>query len=98
MIITKITRTYSRTINTKNYGAAESWPKIESTYEAVIESGDDPIKVSSQLAEQAQKDVADAVGVIINKIKGAVQPAGYVAPGTPAQSPATQLNPAPRQL
>ena len=80
MIVTEITRTYSRSINTRNYGAAESWVKIESTYTAQIESGDDPIKVSSDLYTQCQNEVAAGIADIISKIKTQVAiPAAPVA-------------------
>ena len=88
MVIAKVTRTYSRSINLKSYGSAtESWVKSEAVYEAQCESGDDPIQVSKMLAEQAQKDVADQVSAIIKKVQDAnprTVPAGQVptAPNT----------------
>lgn len=86
MIIEKVTRSYSRSINLKSYGSTtESWVKSEATYTAVCESADDPIQVSSVLAEQAQKDVADQISGIINKVKGGnpnTVPAG-MAPAVP---------------
>lgn len=93
MIIQQITRSYSRSINTKSYGGTESWVKVEATYTAQCESGDDPLKVSSMLAEQAQKDVADQIKVITDKIKAAfpktvpatMTPASPTAPAAPAQ-------------
>lgn len=83
MIVTEITRTYSRSINTRNYGAAESWVKVEATYKAQIESGDDPIKVSSDLYTQCQTEVAAGIAEIIGKIKAQVTAPANVAPGVP---------------
>ena len=87
MVIAKVTRTYSRSINLKSYGSAtESWVKSEAVYEAQCESGDDPIQVSKMLAEQAQKDVADQVSAIIKKVQEAnprtVPPGQTTAPAT----------------
>lgn len=70
MLITKIVRTYSKTINSKNYGVPESWIGVTSTYEGTIESGDDPIMISAQLHEQAKKEVIANVNEIISKMKG----------------------------
>lgn len=89
MIITSVTRTYSRSINTKNYGGQESWVKVEATYTGQCESGDDPIKVSEMLHGQAQKDVIANVAVIVEKVKQAANPA-------PAAG--TLTVPAPRSL
>lgn len=95
MVINKVTRTYSRSINTKTYGGAESWIKVEATYEGQCESGDDPIKVSEMLHAQAQKDVIANVAVIVDKVKQAANPAP--AAGTSVATP--PLTPtAPRQL
>ena len=86
MVIEKIIRTYSRSINLKSYGSvAESWVKCEATYQAQCESGDDPIKVSEMLADQAQKDVAAQVNQIIEKVRAA----------NPRTVPATPANPGP---
>ena len=90
MIIKTVSRSYSRSINTLSYGGKESWVKIESTYSAECESGDDPTKVSAMLGEQCQKDVADGVNLVITKVHEANAPKAPVAPaGTTA---------APRQL
>ena len=92
MIIEKVTRSYSRSINLKSYGSVtESWVKSEATYTAMCESADDPIQVSAILAEQAQKDVADQISGIINKVKSAnsstvpatMDPAAAVTPAAP---------------
>ena len=85
MVIEKITRTYSRSINLKSFGSkAESWVKCEATYEAQCESGDDPLKCSEMLAEQVQKDVAGQISTVIQKVQSA----------NPSTVPATQVNPA----
>lgn len=69
MIIKEVTRTYSRSINTRNYGLLESWIKIESQYTAQVESGDDPVKVSDMLYEQAKSEVVTNINAIIEKIQ-----------------------------
>lgn len=84
MIVTSVTRSYSRSINTCNYGAAESWVKIESTYTADIESGDDPIKVSADLYAQCREEVATGIAELTNKIKAQTTPATPAAPAAPA--------------
>lgn len=68
MIIATIKRTYSKSINSKNYGLPESWVKVESTWEVQIESSDDPVAVSEQVAAQVQKEVIDQCQVIITKM------------------------------
>lgn len=88
MLITKITRTYSKSINSKNYGQPESWVKVESTYEGTIESGDDPVMISQQLHEQAKKEVIGNVNELIALMKG----------GNTSTPPSGQSNPAPRPL
>lgn len=96
MIIQTVTRTYSRSINTRTYGAPESWIKIDATYTGVCESGDDPAKVSQVLYEQAQKEVVASMGEIIAKIRSAATPpasaapapTASVAPAVPAYTPA----------
>lgn len=97
MIIKKVVRSYSRSINLKSYGSsAESWVKCEATYEAECESGDDPIKVSELLAQQAQQDVAAQVSVVIEKVKAAnvrTVPATMTPAAAPAAAPATVTAP-----
>lgn len=86
MVIATITRTYSRSINLKSYGStAESWIKCEATYTGQCESGDDPINVSRMLADQAQKDVADQINTVIEKVRAA----------NPRTVPAAPVNMAP---
>ena len=84
MIIKKVTRGYSRSLNTKNYGLPESWIKIESTYEAECESGDDAVQVSLLLSEQAKKDVLTGIQQVIDQInanKNQQPPANSVPSG-----------------
>lgn len=88
MIVKKVTRSYSRSLNTKNYGLPESWIKIESTFEAECESGDDAVKVSALLAEQAQNDVIQGIQTIIDKIN-----ANKAAQTTPPTPPTTTTPP-----
>jgi hypothetical protein len=79
MIITTVTRTYSKSINTRTYGAPESWVKIEATLTARCESGDDAAKVSAFLYEQVKSQVIADTNVVITKIRegqaSAVKPA-----------------------
>lgn len=89
MIISKVTRSYSRSLNTKNYGLPESWIKIEATYEAQCESGDDAVKVSELLVSQAQNDVVKGIQEIIEKINASK------APPTPETPPVVNTPPAP---
>lgn len=91
MIITSTKRTYSRSINTKNFGLNESWIKIESTYEAQCESGDDAVKVSGLLYDQAKADVLANINQIIEQIEKSKAPApttvAPVAPSNPVATP-----------
>jgi len=89
MIITKVSRSYSRSINTRQYGAPESWVKIESTYEATCESGDNPMEVSKMIYEQAQKEVVDGCKALAEKVKSSLaskttslNPSGPTGPRT----------------
>lgn len=84
MLITKVSRTYSRSLNTKNYGIAESWVKVEATYEAQCESGDDAVKVSEMLYAQAKQEVVANIDTIINQIKAAANPIPPSIPNAPA--------------
>lgn len=73
MIITKITRSYSRSINAISYGAkSDSWIKITSEQEAILESGDEASKVSEYLDKQCVSDVVRSINVVIDSIKGPV--------------------------
>ena len=91
MLVTKVSRSYSKSINTKNYGIPESWIKIEAVYEATCESGDDPVKVSEMMYGQAKADVIKDTTAVLAQISAALNPApaGTVVP------PATTT---PRQL
>lgn len=89
MFITKVTRSYSRSINTRAYNLPESWIKIESTLEAQIESQDNPIEVSKMLAEQAQKDVVEQISAIEVKMREAAQRAREMAAGNPGGAPSS---------
>lgn len=71
MQLTKIIRTYSKSINAKNYGVPESWLKFEATYEAQIESNDDPVAVSKLLHENARQDVIASQNDAIAKMQEA---------------------------
>lgn len=101
MLITKVTRSYSRSINARNYGAPESWVKVEATYEATCETSDNPLEVSKMVYEQCKKDVVDACNEITTKMKQANQnmrDGMNPAPLTPS-SPATVVpGGAPRSL
>lgn len=93
MVIEKVIRTYSRSINLKSYGSvAESWVKCEATYQGQCESGDDPINVSKMLADQAQADVAIQINAVIEKVRGANP---RTVPATPANPGATAVAPKP---
>ncbi len=92
MIIISTKRTYSRSINTKSFGLNESWIKIESTYEAQCESGDDAVKVSGLLYDQAKSDVLANINQIIEQIENskkaaAPAPVAPVAPSNPVATP-----------
>lgn len=98
MIITEITRTYSKSINTRTYGAPESWAKIEATVTAQVESGDDAKQVSTFLFETAKGQVIAETNVLIEAIKKAVTASGPLPSGTPYAGPAvpgTGVNTAP---
>lgn len=82
MIITEITRTYSKSINTRTYGAPESWAKVEATVTAQVESHDDPLKVSSHLFEMAKAQVIGETTVLIEAIKKAVASNGTLPTGS----------------
>lgn len=107
MLITKVSRSYSRSLNTRNYGLPESWIKIEATYEAQCESGDDATKISGMLAEQAKTDVLTGINQIITQIQNnktgttvppaaaPTAPVAPVAPVAPAPAPTAPVAPAP---
>lgn len=96
MIVTKVSRTYQKSINTKNYGIPESWIKIEATMEAQIESGDDPSQVSKMLYEEVKKQVIGDTVAVIEQINASLRPA---APSTATTTPAAVVpGTAPRAL
>lgn len=88
MIVTKVSRTYQKSINTKNYGIPESWIKIEATMEAQCESGDDPSQVAKILYEEVKKQVIGDTVAVIEQINASLRPAApstapaAVVPGT----------------
>ncbi len=95
MLVTKVSRSYSKSINTKNYGIPESWIKIEATYEATCETNDDPIQVSSMMYEQAKKDVITNTTAILEQIRVSLNP---VTPPTTTGSTVAPTTTQPRQL
>ncbi len=108
MIITKIARTYSRSVNTKSFhpNAPESWVKVVADYEAQVESTDNAAEVSSKLYDLARSDVTAGIKILADQINQAfnkqpaaagVAPAQPVQPANPANAVATP-NAAPRQL
>lgn len=95
MLITKITRSYSKSINAKNYGLPESWIRVEAEYEVEPETGDDPIHCSEVTFDAAKKDVMRDVNDIIEKMKQAAQQMRNVASGNSlpiAPAPAPPVN------
>lgn len=89
MQVTKVTRSYSKSINTRTYGAPESWIKLECIYQAEIESNDDATKISAMIYEQAKKEVIDDANAIILQIRNSIAP---VAPA-PVFAPAPVATP-----
>lgn len=69
MLITKITRTYSRSINIPSLikpdpmkaRPEDSWVKFESTYEAILDHHDDSVKVSADLMNLCMTDVGSEI-------------------------------------
>ncbi len=99
MRITEVTRTYSRTIDTKMYGIDQSWIKLESTYTAEVDYGEDPMHVSAVLADAAQTDIASQIAGIVEKIeaskKAAAGGANFTPPaGSPPAPAVTTAQPA----
>lgn len=92
MYINKITREYSKSINTATYGGPESWVKIAATYEGQLESQDDPKAVSLALQKMATDDVLAQAVELKNKIKG-VKVAPPAAPADPTSQQQTQPKP-----
>lgn len=101
MQIKKIVRSYSKSINTQNYGAPESWVRCEASFEAEVETSDNPIEVSQMLHDTAKKMVIDDINAIVKNIraaaagqKPAAQAAAPAAPNYPAN--AAQVGSAPQ--
>lgn len=87
MIITKIARTYSRSVNTKSFhqNAPESWVKVVADYEAQVESTDNAAEVSSKLYDLARSDVTAGIKILADQINQA-----FNRPAAPATPPPTQ--------
>lgn len=99
MFITKITRSYSKSINLKEYGGPESWVKVESTYEAQVESVDDEKMVSDNLHDRAKADVVAGCNAIVEKVREKVTAAAVKPPVTGGPVPAPNNTPStPRSL
>lgn len=71
MVIKTITRSYSKSINTKDYGLTDSWLKVESTMSAEITDEDqDHIKeCSNDLHSMVKADVTSSVKEITARMK-----------------------------
>lgn len=98
MRITTVTRTYSRTIDTKMYGIDQSWIKLEATYTAEVDNGEDPMHVSEVLADAAQTDIAGQIASIVEKINASKQaaaapPTNFTPPAGSPPVPAAQAVP-----
>ena len=91
MQIKKIKRGYSKSINTANYGAPESWVRCEAEFESEVETSDDPIQVSQILHDTAKKMVIDDINAIVKNIRAA---AAGQKPAAPAPAPAVPAYPA----
>ncbi len=82
MQITKITRSYNRSVNINSLRTPDptklkpedSWVKFTCTYEAEVESTDDAKKVSEHLITLAKEDVAQD----IKTLKALVNPSPLV--------------------
>ncbi len=77
MVITKIIRSYSRSVNAKYFSPIEqqaakpdSWVKIESVYEATLESADNVEQTSQEIYGMCKADVAKGVSDLKNSILG----------------------------
>ena len=71
MVIKTITRSYSKSINTKDYGLTDSWLKVESSMSAEITDEDqDHIKeCSNNLHAMVKADVTSSVKEITARMK-----------------------------
>ena len=61
MKITKITRTYSASINLRNYSLAEAWIKSEASAEAEVYDGEDFTVAGKALDMQLKKEVTEVL-------------------------------------
>lgn len=91
MRVFKISRTYSKSINTRTYGGPDSWLKLESTAEAEVE-GSDVVEVSRELAQFVKDEVVTSLNAIIALIQA---PKITTEPAVPVQKITTE--PAPVQ-
>lgn len=112
MLITKITKSYSKSINAKNYGLPESWIKISAEFEGTPEAGDDPLQVGQVLFDTAKKQAVDDTNAVIAKMRAVntVRDQRNIAPVVPTttapipaaavvpQAPATALPTVPTTL
>lgn len=71
MVVKSITRSYSKSINTKDYGLTDSWLKVESSMTAEItEAEQENIKsLSNQLQLMTKEDVTSTVKDITARMK-----------------------------
>lgn len=87
MIIKKVSRTYSRSINTRNISAnaPESWVRIEASMEAEVESSDDAKMVSEKIAEMCAAEVSTGITALSARVREAFEKpvATTVAPSAP---------------
>ena len=69
MLITKITRTYSRSINLKDYGLPESWVKIEATFEAHVNEDEQSnvAEIAKMIHNMVFLEVLNSVNALITK-------------------------------
>lgn len=98
MIITTITRIYSRSVNTNTISknAPDSWVKAVAEYSAQIESTDNVAEVSAQIHELCRNDVAIAIKALSDNVRSAYDKAPTVndAPTPVAPAPAPVPMPA----
>jgi len=70
MIITTIRRSYSKTINTRNYGdPKENWIKIEADATAELERNDNELNASENLFLFVKDQVISQMQTIISHIQ-----------------------------
>jgi len=78
----------------------ESWVKVESVYEATVESSDNPVEVSKMLFEQARKEVVENINEITTKMKEANAALSRTAAtgSTGGSAPAASIDNGPKPL